>query len=115
MEIHPDAYDDPEEDDWVLPQIGDPTLVPDNTSSWLVFYAWHGEPRSRQWPISLAITREITEPWRRGLGIMVRGLHKAHAVGVWTHGQEPRILTEAPEEKNWHEVVARHTDLESGS
>jgi len=114
VEIHPDAYDDPEEDDWVLPQIGDPTLVPDNTSSWLVFYAWHGEPRSRQWPISLAITREITEPWRRGLGIMVRGLHKAHAVGVWTHGQEPRILTEAPEEKNWHEVVARHNDLESG-
>jgi hypothetical protein len=115
MEIHPDAYDDPEaENQWVLPSSPDPALVPDNTKSLWIFYAWHGQPRPRHWPVSIALTREITAPWRRGLGIMFRRKDRANAVGVWIRGKQPRILSDAPPEKDWHGVVTRANDLEQG-
>jgi hypothetical protein len=114
LEIHPDDYDDPEENLWVLPSLPDPALVPDNTKSWWIFYFWRGVPNRWQWPVSISITREITAPWRRGLGIMTRMRGRAWAVGVWTPGQAPRILSQAPVEKNVTDVVARADNLESG-
>ena len=115
MEIHPDpAYDDPEENRWVLPSLPDASSVPDNTSSWWVFYRWRGQPNPRQRPVSVAVTREITPPWRRGLGIMLRKKSNAFAVGVWLRGKEPRILSDSPLEKDWHDVAARAIDLERG-
>lgn len=113
MEIHPDAYDDPEEDnEWVTPSLPDPTAGPDNTGCWWIFYRWRGAPNPAQWRVSLAVTREITPPWRRGLGIMGRRKDHAYAFGVWTPGGEPRILRQTPAEKNWQEVVTRADHLE---
>jgi hypothetical protein len=116
MEIYPDDYDDPEEreNQWVLPSLPDPALVPDNTKSCWIFYAWRGEPRQGQWPVTVAVTREITAPWRRGLGIMLRRKDRASAVGVWMRGKPPRILSDAPAEQDWHDVVTRANDLERG-
>jgi hypothetical protein len=116
MEIHPDAYDDPEEDnDWVTPSLPDPSTVPDNTHSWWVFYHWWGTPNPAQKKVSLALTREITAPWRRGAGIMVRHKkNRADAIGVWTRGKAPNILSDAPAEKDWQDVVARADHLERG-
>jgi hypothetical protein len=116
MELHPDAYADPEtENNWVLPQLPHPLSVPDNTSSFSVFYFWRGKPNPRQKRVSVALTREILPPWRRGAGIMWRWSHQAYALGVWTPGQAPRILSDSPEEKDWQQVVARANSLESGS
>jgi len=114
LEIHPDDYDDPEENLWVLPNLPDPASVPDNTKSLWIFYFWRGEPRQGHWPVTVALTREITAPWRRGLGIMFHRKHRASAVGVWIRGKEPRILSDAPSEKDWRDVVARASDLERG-
>jgi hypothetical protein len=115
-EIHPDAYDDPEEDlDWELPLEPDPALVPEDTGSWWVFYNWRGRPNQWQWPLSVAVTREITHPWRRGLGIMLRRKQRAFAWGVWTRGKAPRILSDAPAEKDWQAVAMRAENLENGS
>ena len=115
MEIHPDAsYDDPEENLWVLPSLPPPTSVPDNTKSWWIFYVWSGQPNPWQRRMSVAITREIMPPWRRGMGIMSRRSHRAVAFGVWFRGREPRILTTAPAEKSWHDTVSRAKNLESG-
>src|SRR5215471_5012356 len=113
--IHPDDYDDPEQENrWVLPHLPDPALVPDNTSSWWVFYHWKGQPNPAQRKISIALTREITVPWRRGLGIMLRRKNRASAVGVWMRGKQPRILSDAPAEQDWHGVVTRANNLERG-
>jgi hypothetical protein len=115
MEIHPDpAYDDPEENKWVLPSLPDASSVPDNTSSWWILYSWRGEPRRSRWPVGLAITREITPPWRRGAGIMLRKKSRAYAVGVWLRGKPPRILSDSPLEKDWQQVAARSYRLENG-
>jgi hypothetical protein len=115
MEIHPDAYDDPEEDnDWVTPSLPDPKAVPDNTDSWWIFYRWRGAPNPAQRRVALAVTREITPPWRRGLGIVTRGKNGASAVGVWTRGKAPHILRDNPVEKDWQETVTRANHLERG-
>ena len=114
MEIHPDDLDDPEENEWVLPSLPDPTSVPDNTKSWSIFYVWSGQPNPWQHRVTVALTREITVPWRRGLGIMIRVRGTAYAVGVWTRGRAPRILTDAPSEKNLGDVVTRSENLERG-
>jgi hypothetical protein len=113
LEIHPDARD-PEENDWVLPSLPDASSVPDNTKSWWVFYTWSGQPNPWQRRLSIALTREITPPWRHGAGIMCRKKHHAYAFGVWTRGKAPRILNDAPQERDWHDTVARASDLESG-
>jgi len=114
MEIHPDAYVDPEEnDEWILPKLPDPRSVPDNTSSFLIFYSWQGQPNPRQRRISIALTREILPPWRRGVGIMCRWSQRAYAVGIWTPGKAPRILSGQPVEKDWRSTVARANELES--
>lgn len=114
MEIHPDALSDPEdENDWVLPSPPSVASVPDNTKSLWVFYFWSGNPNPWQRRLSIALTREITDPWRRGAGIMLR-IRRAFAVGIWLRGQEPRILSDSPVEKDWQQVVARADDLESG-
>jgi hypothetical protein len=112
LEIHPDY--DPEENEWVLPSLPDASSVPDNTESWWIFYHWSGQPNPRQRRLSVALTREITPPWRRGLGIMLRKKHHAFALGVWIRGKAPRILSTSPLERDWHETVARASDLESG-
>lgn len=118
MELHPDSLGDPEDPEtenlWVLPSPPDPSSVPDNTKSWWIFYFWRGEPNPWQRVVSVAITREITPPWRRGLGIMAKR-HRACALGIWLPGQAPRILVDSPEEKNWQRIAARAKDLESGS
>lgn len=117
MEIHPDSfdsYDDPESNDWVLPQLPDASLVPDNTSSWWILYFWHGPANPWQHRLSIAVTREILPPWRRGLGIMLRKKPQAFAVGVWLRGKEPRILSDSPLEMSVQDVVSRASDLESG-
>jgi len=117
VEIYPDSFDsyeDPETNNWVLPSLPDASSVPDNTKSWWVFYFWHGAANPHQRHVSVAVTREITPPWRRGLGIMVTKKPRAFAVGVWLRGKAPRILSDSPVEKDWHDVAARATDLESG-
>lgn len=114
MEIHPDDYDDPEENLWVLPSLPDPTSVPDNTKSLWIFYYWRGIPNPWQRRVSIALTREITVPWRHGLGIMIRVRGLAYAIGVWTRGQAPRILSDTPAEKNVADVVTRANNLERG-
>lgn len=109
----PDPYEDPEANDWVLPQLPDLASVPDNTSCIGPLYFWRGDANPAQARISVAVTREITPPWRRGLGVTVRGAHakgsKAYAVGMWWRGKAPRILTQAPTELEWKGVVRRKT------
>ena|SRR5215467_5616892 len=115
--IHPDppAYEDPEsENNWVLPSLPDASAVPDNTSSWWVLYTWHGEANPHQRWLSVAVTREILPPWRRGLGIMLRKKPRAFALGVWLRGQAPRILSDSPLERDLAQTVARANNLESG-
>jgi len=114
VELHPDAYDDDLEEDWVTPSLPDPTALPDNTGTWWIFYRWRGVPNPAQHRVALAVTREITPPWRRGFGIVLRRKHRAHAFGIWTHGKEPRILSASPVEKDWQEVVTRANHLERG-
>jgi|SRR5215831_1665684 len=115
IETHPDDFEDPEDENrWVLPSLPDPTSVPDNTKSWWIFYSWAGEPNPWQRRVSVAITREILPPWRRGLGIMWRRSTRAYALGIWTPGQAPRILSDSPLEKDWQQTAARAIDLESG-
>jgi hypothetical protein len=113
LEIHPDSRD-PEENEWVLPSLPDASSVPDNTKSWWALYFWSGQPNPHQRWLSIALTREITPPWRRGLGIMLRKKHRASALGVWIRGKAPRILSDSPLERDLHETVARASDLESG-
>jgi hypothetical protein len=116
MEIHPDAYDDPEENEWVLPEIPSLDSVPDNTSTWGPWYLWRGPANPAQAPLSLAVTREITPPWRRGLGLVLRHRHQqAWAFGLWFRGPEPQILSKAPGEKNWRAVVKRSNKLGKAS
>lgn len=113
--LHPDdSYEDPEENNWVLPSLPDPSSVPDNTKSWWILYSWSGEPNPWQRRVSVAVTREILPPWRRGLGIMLRKKSRAFALGVWIRGKAPRILNDSPLERDLHETVARASDLESG-
>ena len=113
MEIHPDSYEDPEENNWILPSLPDASSVPDNTSSFWIFYFWRGLPNPRQHRLSVALTREITPPWRRGLGIMLRKKQHAVALGVWIRGKAPRILSDSPLERDWRDTVARARDLEN--
>jgi hypothetical protein len=104
-------YEDPDENEWVLLDLPDPDSVPDNTSSFGPFYFWRGEANPAQAKISVAVTREITAPWRRGLGITVRKKTAAKAVGLWFKGRPPRILHNRPIEKDWQEVVKRAGEL----
>jgi hypothetical protein len=110
-----DSYEDPEGNDWILPDIPNPASVPDNTSCFGPLYFWRGVANPAQARISVAVTREITPPWRRGLGITVRGSHakgsKSYAVGLWWPGKPPQILTGAPTEQNWGDVVRRSSEL----
>jgi hypothetical protein len=111
----PNDFEDPEENNWVLPGAPNLASVPDNTSTWGPFYHWQGTPNPAQRRISVAVTREITSPWRRGLGITVRPSRRegsvAHAIGLWLTGHPPRIMAAAPREENWHDVVRRANDL----
>jgi hypothetical protein len=97
--------------DWLTPNLPDPETLPDNTKAWGPFYFWRGEPRRHQFPLSFAVTREITEPWRRGVGLVARWLHSAVAVGIWWPGSAPEILLSTPREKNLRRVVRRHRRL----
>lgn len=109
-------YEDPDENEWVLPQLPSPDAVPDNTSSWGPLYSWRGFANPAQAWVSIAVTREITPPWRRGLGITLRrrgGV--ARAVGLWWKGPPPRILSDSPAEKNLQKVVKRSTRLDKQS
>jgi hypothetical protein len=105
------GYEDPDENEWVLPDLPSPSSVPDNTSCFGPFYFWRGEANPAQAQISVAITREITPPWRRGLGIVRRKGSSAKALGLWFRGRPPRILNESPVEKDWQEVVKRASEL----
>jgi hypothetical protein len=103
-------YEDPDENEWVLPPLPDLDSVPDNTSCFGPFYFWRGMSNPAQKWISIAITREITPPWRRGLGLTVRQgrlSSDAKAIGIWKKGNPPRILSNSPVEKNWRKVVKR--------
>lgn len=112
------SFSDPDENQWVLPQIPSPTSVPDNTTCWGPLYFWRGFANPHQARIAIAVTREITPPWRRGLGVTLRRSrsknYAARAVGVWFKGQAPRILSESPLEQDWHEVVRRANELDEG-
>jgi hypothetical protein len=117
LELHPDDYDDPEEDDWVLPLQPDPALLPDNTSSWGPLYFWRGCPNPKQLLVSIAVTREISPPWRRGLGIVVRNWKatKGVAIGLWVAGPPPSILKTEPREENLQRVLERANALDYAS
>jgi hypothetical protein len=108
-------FEDPDENEWVLPETPSLTSVPDNTSSWGPLYFWRGIANPAQSRVSVAVTREITPPWRRGLGITVRRSHSsggaARAVGLWFRGRPPRILSDAPVEQDWQDVVRRSNEL----
>jgi hypothetical protein len=112
-ELHPDVcYEDPEENDWQIPILPNPSQLPDNTSSWGPFYLWQGRARGRQWPVSVAVTHEISPPWRRGLGVVWRLRRgRCRALGLWLPGQAPLSLLGAPREENWQDVVAKHNQL----
>lgn len=113
MELHPDDFEDPEENNWKLPSLPDVTRLPDNTKCWGPLFLWRGMPNPRQFPVSVALTREITPPWRRGLGVVFKW--PGVAFGFWRAGPAPRILRGAPAEKDWRKVVARANRLESRS
>jgi hypothetical protein len=105
-------YDDPEENEWVLPDLPSPDSVPDNTSCFGPLYFWRGDANPAQRKVAVAVTREITPPWRRGLGVTIRSSEGlARAFGLWWRGKPPRILSEAPEEKNLQAVVKRSCEL----
>lgn len=110
MDLHPDDFEDPEENEWRPPPLRDVKGLPDNTRCWGPLFFWRGEPNPRQLPVSVAITREITPPWRRGLGITLK--RPGVALGVWLAGPAPQILNKAPAEKNWRWVVKRANRLE---
>jgi hypothetical protein len=109
-------YEDPDENEWVLPETPSPASVPDNTSCWGPLYFWRGIANPSQTKVSVAVTREITSPWRRGLGITVRRSRSsggsARAIGFWFPGRPPRILSDTPLEKDWQEVVRRANELD---
>ena len=111
------GYEDPDENEWVLPPLPSLDSVPDNTSCFGPFFRWHGFANPSQAKVSIALTREITPPWRRGLGITLRssrskGSH-ARAVGVWWRGRPPRILQDEPAEKDLKKVVKRADRLDA--
>jgi hypothetical protein len=112
MDLHPDDYEDPEENEWRLPSLADASRLPDNTKCWGPLFLWRGTPNPRQLLVSIAITREITPPWRRGLGITLKRV--GVAFGVWLAGPQPRILSQPPAEEDWRKVVARANELERG-
>lgn len=117
--MNPDEYDDPEENDWVLPSAPDPVSVPENTSNFGPLYFWRGVANPAQAWVSVAVTREVTPPWRRGVGLVVRRSHakgsRAYAAGIWWPGQAPRILSQAPVERKWEDVVWRSGELQEKS
>ncbi len=103
-------WDDP---DWIPPlEVGATDLL-DNTKAWGPVFFYHG---SCQWwePILFpCIIREITRPWRRGVGLQVHwwNSHKitgfgkkenrtivargqALALGIWWKGDGPADLRE---------------------
>jgi hypothetical protein len=105
-------YEDPEENNWVLPSPPDLASVPDNTSCFGPLYFWRGFANPAQTRVSIAVTREITPPWRRGLGISVRRSgSRGVAVGLWFRSRPPQILSEAPPERDWQDVVRRANEL----
>lgn len=99
---------DPEEEeaDWIPPAFPDPDDLPDNTSTWKVFYCWRGRAPKRAWPLAIGITREISAPWRRGLGLSVSFSGKRSTYGIWTRGAPPEIQFE-PEEVSLRKVLRR--------
>jgi hypothetical protein len=107
-------FEDPEENNWVLPKDPSPASVPNNTSSWGPIYFWRGLANPRQLPLSVALTREITSPWRRGLGLVVRARHqRAFALGLWRRGLAPSILSKSPREQDWQDVAKRAEKLKT--
>lgn len=95
----PITWIDPEEEeaDWQAPAYADPDSLPDNTSVWGIFYRWCGRAPKRAWPLALGITREITAPWRRGLGLSVSWSGKRVTYGIWTRGTAPDAQVEPTE------------------
>jgi hypothetical protein len=107
----------PDDSDWDLPAVPTDEGLPDNTASWGPFYRWQGEIRPSQSVLSIALTREITPPWRRGVGLVIRWdrpfQHYGYAVGIWKRGKAPRILFMEPEEKNLQIVIERARRLDT--
>jgi hypothetical protein len=112
-------WDEELEDDWILdlPKI-DPNTLRENTDSWGPFYHWQGKAKPEQWPVSLAITREIIEPWHVGFGLLMRSYDfwngswtSSTAYGVWWRGRPPKILKNEPKRLRWRRVVNRSRRL----
>jgi hypothetical protein len=106
-------YDDPEADeDWILPSRPLEENLEDNTSCWGPLYAWRGPINPRQHPLAIALTREITPPWRRGMGITWRtSASHGRAVGLWFKGRPPAILSQPPAEQDATKVIQRANRL----
>lgn len=99
---------DPEEEeaDWEPPDLPDASELPDNTGEWWVFYCHRKVAPPRAWPLALGITREISAPWRRGVGISVSWARNRATVGFWWRGPAPNHLVEPPP-TNLRKVLGR--------
>jgi len=62
---------------------------PENTKAWGPMFHFCGPIPPKKWFLSVMWIREITDPWRRGLGVGVRGTQKFRGFGLWFRGRAP--------------------------
>jgi hypothetical protein len=89
--------------------------LPDNTKSFGPFYRWKGPVWPQQFPVSIAVTREIEPPWRRGYGLTLKwgrreGRPYAYAVGIWKRGAPP---PQEPRREDFQYVLDRARQLDT--
>lgn len=67
--------------------------LPDNADGWGPFFIirpmWM--TNVRKWPVAFAWGKEIEEPWRHGVGIVVRLGNWSRVIGVWRKGEKPEM------------------------
>ena len=107
MPNEPIEWVDPEEidEDWEPPTLEAGALV-DNTAVWKFFYRWRGRSPKRSWPLAVGVTREITAPWRRGVGISFSYSGDRVTYGVWWRGGGPDPVAR-PREVRLRKVLRR--------
>lgn len=71
------------------------------------FYTWTGPSPGGFLPLGVALTYEIHAPWRRGVGVLLRGREKARAYGFGWKGRPPVDLHAEPDALSLDFVVRR--------
>ena len=100
---------DEDEPDWVFTESFN--NLEDNTHSWGPLYFWRGPAASKRWPLFVALTREVSPPWRRGMGLGLRySVKHAMAVGMWKRGSDPH---QVPSEQSVTRTVRRSRRLDA--